>query len=150
MPWVGLQCVIMVFPDHTHLFFGLLTELFLVVSFLSPLVFSFVYSYICSLIVYKMPLEYAAQPKLGWDKRMNTRAESMHIPDKRGDWNECLDLILKVTLENIGQQLIKVSKGAKIRNRYNQVPHLSGNQWESDKLTVRHHIIHMNYDPVQG
>ena len=21
MPWVGLQCVIVVFPDHTHLFF---------------------------------------------------------------------------------------------------------------------------------
>ena len=35
----------------------------------------------------------------------------------------------------------KVSKGAKIRNRYNQVPHLTqpGYQWESDKLTVRHH-----------
>ena len=33
----------------------------------------------------------------------------------------------------------KVSKGAKIRNRYNQVPHLTpdpGYQWESDKLTV--------------
>ena len=22
MPWVGLQCVIVVFPDHTHLPFG--------------------------------------------------------------------------------------------------------------------------------
>ena len=22
MPWVGLRCVIVVFPDHTHLFFG--------------------------------------------------------------------------------------------------------------------------------
>ena len=22
VPWVGLQCVIMVFPDHTHLLFG--------------------------------------------------------------------------------------------------------------------------------
>ena len=30
----------------------------------------------------------------------------------------------------------KVSKGAKIRNRYNQVPHPY--QWESDKLTVGH------------
>ena len=30
---------------------------------------------------------------------------------------------------------VEVSKGAKIRNQYNQVPH----QWESDKLTVRHH-----------
>ena len=32
---------------------------------------------------------------------------------------------------------IKVSKGAKIRNRYNQVPHLTKDaKWESDKLTV--------------
>ena len=32
----------------------------------------------------------------------------------------------------------KVSKGAKIRNRYNQVQHQTqlGYQWESDKLTV--------------
>ena len=22
VPWVGLQCVIVVFPDHTHLLFG--------------------------------------------------------------------------------------------------------------------------------
>ena len=37
----------------------------------------------------------------------------------------------------------KVSKGAKIRNRYNQVPHLTQDtqmyQWESDKFTVGHH-----------
>ena len=32
--------------------------------------------------------------------------------------------------------LKKVSKGAKIRNRYNQVP---GYQWESNKLTVINH-----------
>ena len=32
---------------------------------------------------------------------------------------------------------IKVSKGAKIRNRYNQVPHLT--QDTNGKLTVRHH-----------
>ena len=31
--------------------------------------------------------------------------------------------------------ICKVSKGAKIQNRYNQVPHLR----ECDKLTVRHH-----------
>ena len=32
---------------------------------------------------------------------------------------------------------MKVSKGEKIRNRYNQVPHLiPGYQWESDKLTA--------------
>ena len=32
--------------------------------------------------------------------------------------------------------IIKVSKVAKIRNRYNQVPHLTQEyQWESDKLT---------------
>ena len=31
----------------------------------------------------------------------------------------------------------KVSKGAKIRNRYNQVPHLTQDtKWESDRLTV--------------
>ena len=24
VPWVGLQCVIVVFPDHTHLLLGLL------------------------------------------------------------------------------------------------------------------------------
>ena len=34
----------------------------------------------------------------------------------------------------------KVSKVAKIRNRYNQVPHLAQDtNGESDKLTVRHH-----------
>ena len=35
----------------------------------------------------------------------------------------------------------KVSKGAKIRNRYNQVPHLTQdtNAWENNKLTVIHH-----------
>ena len=33
--------------------------------------------------------------------------------------------------------MVKVNKGAKIRNRYNQVPHL--NQWKNAKLTVRHH-----------
>ena len=25
VPWVGLQCVIVVFPDHTHLLFGVTT-----------------------------------------------------------------------------------------------------------------------------
>ena len=38
---------------------------------------------------------------------------------------------------NVVLLVVKVSKGAKIRNQYNQVPHLY--QWESDKLTVRHH-----------
>ena len=33
----------------------------------------------------------------------------------------------------------KVSKGVKIRNRYNQVAPDLGYQWESDKLTVRYH-----------
>ena len=27
VPWVGLQCVIVVFPDHAHLLFGLKTLL---------------------------------------------------------------------------------------------------------------------------
>ena len=35
----------------------------------------------------------------------------------------------------------KVSKKAKIRNRYNQVPHLTQTTtWESDKNTRKHHI----------
>ena len=35
---------------------------------------------------------------------------------------------------------IKVSKGAKIRNGYNQVPHLTQDTtWESDKSTIKHH-----------
>ena len=29
VPWVGLQCVIVVFPDHTHLLFGLLVWLWM-------------------------------------------------------------------------------------------------------------------------
>ena len=28
VPWVGLQCVIVVFPDHTHYFFILLFQYF--------------------------------------------------------------------------------------------------------------------------
>ena len=37
-------------------------------------------------------------------------------------------------------QLGKVGKRAKIRNRYNQVPHLTQDTtWESDKHTIRHH-----------
>ena len=36
--------------------------------------------------------------------------------------------------------ILEVSKGTKIRNRYNQVPGTTdpGYQWESNKLTVRH------------
>ena len=34
----------------------------------------------------------------------------------------------------------KVRKTAKIRNKYNQVPHLTQDTtWESDKITIRHH-----------
>ena len=37
--------------------------------------------------------------------------------------------------------LIKVRKKAKIRNQYNQVPHLAQDTtWESDKNTRKHHI----------
>ena len=37
--------------------------------------------------------------------------------------------------------LYQVSKKAKIRNRYNQVPHLTQDTtWESDKNTRKHHI----------
>ena len=28
VPWVGVQCVIVVFPDHTHLLFDLTTLVF--------------------------------------------------------------------------------------------------------------------------
>ena len=35
---------------------------------------------------------------------------------------------------------MKVSKAAKIRNRYNQVPHLTQDTiWEIDKFTAKHH-----------
>ena len=35
---------------------------------------------------------------------------------------------------------MKVRKPAKIRNRYNQVPHLTQDiTWESDKNTIKHH-----------
>ena len=39
--------------------------------------------------------------------------------------------------------MCKVSKGAKIRNRYNQVPHLiqDTTEWESDKLTVSKAVV---------
>ena len=28
VPWIGLQCVIVIFPDHTHFFFGIHTMTF--------------------------------------------------------------------------------------------------------------------------
>ena len=44
------------------------------------------------------------------------------------------------------------SKGAKIRNRYNQVPHLTqdtnGHQLESEKLTIRHHKREPRGQPI--
>ena len=46
----------------------------------------------------------------------------------------------KQSKQNRRHKFSKESKGAKIKNRYNQVPHVPGYQWESDKLTVRHHI----------
>ena len=37
---------------------------------------------------------------------------------------------------------IKVRKAAKIRNQYNQVPHLTQDTtWESDKYTIKHHKL---------
>ena len=37
--------------------------------------------------------------------------------------------------------MVKVRKKAKIRNQYNQVPHLTHDtEWESDKNTIKHHI----------
>ena len=38
---------------------------------------------------------------------------------------------------NYCRMCYKVRKRAKIRNRYNQAPHLI--QWESDNVTIRHH-----------
>ena len=39
----------------------------------------------------------------------------------------------------ISNMTLKVRKAAKIRNRYNQVPHLTPvTTWESDKNTIRH------------
>ena len=39
------------------------------------------------------------------------------------------------------ENIFKLSKGAKIRNRYNLVPHLTQDiVWESDKNTRRYHI----------
>ena len=36
---------------------------------------------------------------------------------------------------------IKVRKTAKVRNRYNQAPHLTQDiTWESDENTIKHHI----------
>ena len=36
--------------------------------------------------------------------------------------------------------MMQVQKVAKIRNRYNQVPHLTQDTtWESDKNTIKHH-----------
>ena len=36
VPWVGLQCVIVVFPDHTHLLFGNLSDVVLFTLFSNP------------------------------------------------------------------------------------------------------------------
>ena len=39
------------------------------------------------------------------------------------------------------RDVIKVRKKARIRNRFNQVPHLlKDTVWESDKYTRKHHI----------
>ena len=48
-----------------------------------------------------------------------------------------LPLLYNIEYVHLLECLNKVSKGAKIRNRYNQVPHLTQDtKWESDKLTV--------------
>ena len=44
--------------------------------------------------------------------------------------------------------VFKVSKGAKIRNRYSQVSHLTQYKWESGKLTVIHHKREQRGQPV--
>ena len=42
----------------------------------------------------------------------------------------------------------KVRKRAKIRNRYNQAPHLTQDaNWESDNVTIRHHKLEPRGQP---
>ena len=44
---------------------------------------------------------------------------------------------------------IKVRKAANIRNRYNQVPHLTQDtRWESDKNTIKHHKQEQRGQPL--
>ena len=45
--------------------------------------------------------------------------------------------------------LRRVRKRAKIRNRYNQAPHLTqDNQWEIDNVTIRHHKRETRGQPI--
>ena len=49
-------------------------------------------------------------------------------------------IYITVRKENISDSF-KVRKKAKIRNRFNQVPHLNQDTtWESDKNTIKQHI----------
>ena len=46
----------------------------------------------------------------------------------------------ELQLSQLISLILKVRKRAKIRNRYNQVLHLTqNNTWENNKLTIRHH-----------
>ena len=50
-------------------------------------------------------------------------------------------VLRKQTIAQIlSTKIVKVRKAAKIRNQYNQVPHLTQyTTWESDKNTIKHH-----------
>ena len=49
------------------------------------------------------------------------------------------------------QNMVKVSKGGKIRNRYNQELHLTQDtNGRSDKLTVGHHKRELRVQPFPG
>ena len=49
--------------------------------------------------------------------------------------------LVEYILHNISVSIIFVSKEAKIRNRYNQVPHLTQDtKWENDINAIKHNI----------
>ena len=49
--------------------------------------------------------------------------------------------LVEYILHNISVSIILVSKEAKIRNRNNQVPHLTQDTtWESDKDIIKHNV----------
>ena len=54
-------------------------------------------------------------------------------------------------MERITQSVCKVRKAAKIRNRYNQVPHLTQDTtWESDRNIIKYHKQEPRVSPFQA
>ena len=111
VPWGSLQLVIVVFPDHTHLF-------------LNP-----------PNTKIKAAKESAATQKQRKTKKLGN-TEGTHIQDHPG--SGAAFGIAGVTLPPGNYQ--EVRKVAKIRNQYNQVSLLTQDiTWESDKNTIKHH-----------